>query len=160
MASNGFPTTQSRSLEVVAANNESRKSMANASGPITGRWLGNVFYLSLMCIYFGAIWINWKNEGLHQQKVRYDFALLGVTQATETASLYRQYTSDPKDTGLRVSYWYRHNAKPYVFVTTDPNPTTYSFEISDPTIIGCGFADPNRIVSLGNWGKMEGKLRP
>lgn len=117
----------------------------------------NIFYIFLMCIYLSVIWLAAKNQQLHlqesqaaaelaRQKSRYSISLRGATDAIETSNLYRQFTSLPSDSHLGVSYWFRHNGKPYIFVTTEPIPTTFFFENSQPTIIGCGFVDPNRLA--------------
>lgn len=133
----------------------------------------NIVYISLMCLYIGAIWIKTKNqehsalfksqgeahsalikqkEGeLTGQKNKYKISMAGMDEAVKTEKGYRAYISKQGDSTLSVSYWYGHKGKPYVFTTTENPHITTSLENNYGSIIGCGFSQPNHVV--------EGKVK-
>jgi hypothetical protein len=132
-----------RLLQRAKARSEAWRSQATYNRAMV--W--NIFYLSLMCIYIGAIWINAKNNQLYTQKSGYDISMDAMDEAIETERSFRRYTSVKDDPSLSTSYWFRHRDKPYIFVTTEvPHNTTY-FENGFHALISCGYAAyPNHVI--------------
>ncbi|MCU1264513.1 MAG: hypothetical protein JWM21_831 [Acidobacteria bacterium] len=111
----------------------------------------NILYISLMCIWIGAIWLKATDEtvgkqknqfdqsinnqrvaydqSVNKQKLEYQTAMRATDEALRTERSYRQdYASAKGDPNLSISYWFRHNEKPYVFVTTEIPHNTKFFE--------------------------------
>lgn len=146
--------------------------------------LWNIFYVSLICIYMGAIGIKAKDkqhstqikakdeqlssqtkakdEQLSTQKSNYLNTMNGIEEALQTEKAYRVNSSKKDDAKLSVSYWYGFMDKPYIFVTTESPHNTTNFEKNYETIIGCGFVEPNHIiegsVKTNKAGKKEVKV--
>jgi hypothetical protein len=105
----------------------------------------NIFYLSLMCIYIGVIWIV-------AQRNEFNTAYRGLSHAKETRRLFERDVLKRYDDKLHVSYWFKHKdllshkGQPTVFVTTEELDTTNAFDTSNESLIGCGFSTPNIIV--------------
>lgn len=78
----------------------------------------------------------------------------GIKEATETIDLYEGEIIKGKDIGLNVSYWFRKEGKPFVFVTTERGNKWNYFENDKNTIIGCAFSEPSK---LSEW--VDGKTR-
>lgn len=111
----------------------------------------NLFYISLMFIYIGVIWIGAKNKETETRDVANRIVLKGMDEAMSTERGFRALAKVKDDSSLGVSYWYRLSGKPTIFVTTEV-PHEYSqFENDNETIIGCAFVKPN-IVIEGNIG--------
>lgn len=96
----------------------------------------NIISLSLMIIWIGAFAIQHKIS-------QYETAIDGMYEALETKSLYQKEVIMKEDDKLHVSYWFVHNGKPYIFVSTEKNKTTNNYESNSKSIIGCGFGSPN-----------------
>lgn len=73
-----------------------------------------------------------------------------MSEAMETKELYENVVIKKHDDKLNVSYWFRHDGKPYVFVTTEKEHTKNYFENDKGSLIGCGFVDPSKIVQWDN----------
>jgi hypothetical protein len=74
----------------------------------------NFLYLSLMVFFLGGFW-------LRTQKTENETVLKGMYEALETKVQYENAIMGKNglDAGkIDVSYWFRHDGKPHVFVTT------------------------------------------
>jgi hypothetical protein len=110
----------------------------------------NLFYISLMFIYIGVIWLGVKNKEIEARDSSNKVVLKGMDEAISTERAFRALAK-VDDSSLGVSYWYRLSGKPTVFVTTEV-PHEYSqFENDNETIIGCAFVKPNVVIE-GNVG--------
>jgi hypothetical protein len=106
----------------------------------------NLFYLSLMLLYFGVIWIEGKNKEIQAREVANRIVFKGMDEAISTERAFRTLATVKDDSSLGVSYWYRLSGKPTIFVTTEV-PHEYSqFENDNNTIIGCAFVKPNVVI--------------
>ena len=70
----------------------------------------------------------------------------GIKEATETKESYEEIVLKHNDSELNVSYWIRHDGKPFVFVTTEKGNKKYEFENNSSSIIGCAFSAPSKLV--------------
>jgi len=110
-----------------------------------GAMVWNLFYILLLCVYIALIWVGVSNGA-------YDVAMRGMDTATQTEKSFRTFASIKEDPTLSVSYWFMHKSwfwpekNPYIFVTTELEPSTTHFEGVGDTVIGCGFAHPNIIL--------------
>lgn len=134
----------------------------------------NIFFLSLMCIWIGSFWIKSLNINIQNKTSEYDTAIQnekrksdtmiqnkvdeyataieGMYEVVETKEFFkRNYIKNEdfingEDAKLDISYWFRHNGNPYIFVTTEKGDTQKWYENDKSSIIGCGFFDPSKVV--------------
>lgn len=99
----------------------------------------NIFYLALMCVYIGAIWII-------TQSGQYETTKQGMTDASITEKQFRKFTDIKDDENLNVSYWFQDNGLPTLFATTEKPHSTFTLPNAKENIIGCGFKFPNHVV--------------
>jgi hypothetical protein len=92
--------------------------------------------------------IRTKHDKLIKQRiVEYATVLEGMHQALQTKSAFEKTVLSSNDPNLSVSYWFRYEGSPYVFVTTENQPTQDHFPNDNTSLIGCGFVALNKIVS-------------
>ena len=128
----------------------------------------NILYLSLMCVYVGAILIK-THEANHNEKInqyenrikedmihstnfisrtetKHKMTKNGLSDAFVTEKQFRKFTEIKDDEKLNVSYWFWNNGKPTLFVTTEEPHSTYYLPNTKNFMIGCGFKFPNHVV--------------
>jgi len=80
----------------------------------------------------------------------------GMREARSTLAQYEKEILGVTDENLNISYWFRHNGDPYVFVTTEKASTKNSFCNNKSSLIGCGFVEPwGRLVEWQGGGKTK-----
>jgi hypothetical protein len=99
----------------------------------------NIFFLSLMFIWIGFFWIQ-------NEKSKYATVSKGMVRAMETKRRYEKEVLKNYNDQLHVSYWFVHNGKPYVFVTTENGDTQNNYDNDKESLIGCGFFEPSKIT--------------
>lgn len=109
----------------------------------------NLFYVSLLLVYIGVIWIGVKSKETEDHSQANRIVFKGMDEAMSTERGFRALAKVKDDSSLGVSYWYRLAGRPTVFVTTEFPHEYTQFENSNETVIGCAFVTPN-IVIEGN----------
>jgi hypothetical protein len=92
-------------------------------------------------------------EAIQRLVREYETSLKGINKALETKIKYQNAFLSNYDSTLNVSYWFRYQGQPYVFVTTESESTRNSFPNDKTSLIGCGFVDVNRIAA---WDEARG----
>jgi hypothetical protein len=110
----------------------------------------NLLYLLIMFLIIGSISIerlhheSQKQAGQKQDELRQQvIAESGLYDALETKRKFERDIFGKKNDDIHVSYWFRHNGMPKIFVTTEKEDTKNEFHPDPQSLIGCGFTNPN-----------------
>lgn len=117
----------------------------------------NIFYLALMCVYIGAIWIVSQDVKLNEKTRQFEATITektrqleaardGVNDAIISEKQFRKFTQIKDDEKLNVSYWFWNNGLPTLFATTENPHQTFTLPNTKEYMIGCGFKFPNHVV--------------